>query len=402
MNFKLINFSVSPKSSDALSEAFAAKWRKFSKKINYSRSEESIKLENNNITSKQKERYDRPYSQVVYRVIKLSPVDTEGIYKTKYVKKSKYGRDSFFGGKSPDSWADQRNKQARHVIRFHYTVFKRSMSTYSNGYCTSTPKLEENIAFKSNKNVKKILNSSKYKIIDSPKSSLVNKPCQKEPFDEKESFNQRSSSTEINCSQSIKKYRKITNTEYKVIKRSKTALISKYQNSKESFLPVNSDNVSIKIAESIATKNSSGQVIKNANDDKSGKCQERTNEINLQMLPDNIYKQVFPEGNQQPLTSEEATSLKEQLKAFGLNVDNQMRLADVNIEIPALEGKDLEEHFHNIANVQVKPYSKALHELTGKLPPVPENWILQEGWTRYDNGCKVSGMKILNAFLKLN
>ncbi|VBB30512.1 unnamed protein product, partial [Acanthocheilonema viteae] len=55
------------------------------------------------------------------------------------------------------------------------------------------------------------------------------------------------------------------------------------------------------------------------------------------------------------------------------------------LDLPHLEGSNLLDHFQNTAIKQFEPYRRLLVEATTirKLPPVPEKWIFQAGWTRY-------------------
>lgn len=48
-------------------------------------------------------------------------------------------------------------------------------------------------------------------------------------------------------------------------------------------------------------------------------------------------------------------------------------LPDVQLKLPKLEGKDIEEHFYNIGESQSAPYRKLLTRLAEcSLPPLPK------------------------------
>lgn len=110
----------------------------------------------------------------------------------------------------------------------------------------------------------------------------------------------------------------------------------------------------------------------------------RLNELNMQMLSKNLHDQVFINSGKKPdLSREKVSSLKRQLKSFGMEVDETVYMPDISIDLPSLEGETVEEHFYNIARAQSKPYLKIVEKILPEIPPVPEKWLMQEGWTRY-------------------
>ncbi|XP_066600185.1 DNA polymerase subunit gamma-1, mitochondrial isoform X2 [Prorops nasuta] len=118
--------------------------------------------------------------------------------------------------------------------------------------------------------------------------------------------------------------------------------------------------------------------------DKISDDELRVNDINIQMLSKSLYKQLFLESDKsKSCTRETIESIKNNLKNYDIDIEKASRIPNVNIELPSLEGKDIEEHFYNIAKAQILPYEKVLHELLNPIPEMPENWLLQEGWTRY-------------------
>lgn len=113
----------------------------------------------------------------------------------------------------------------------------------------------------------------------------------------------------------------------------------------------------------------------------------RVNEVNIQMLPTSLHKQLFKKDNIQKILSEkEINSIRKNLGVYGINVEDATKLPDVNLKLPALEGKDIEEHFYNIGKAQAKPYLKIINEIVKDIPEMPKQWIFKEGWTRYADG----------------
>ncbi|KAG7198422.1 hypothetical protein KM043_005810 [Ampulex compressa] len=110
----------------------------------------------------------------------------------------------------------------------------------------------------------------------------------------------------------------------------------------------------------------------------------RTNQINMQMLSKSLYNQIFPNVKEQKnLSPKELRSVANNLNQYKIRTEDATRLPDVDIKIPPLEGKDIEEHFFNIAKAQVTPYTNIINHLIGDIPEVPKQWVLKEGWTRY-------------------
>lgn len=109
----------------------------------------------------------------------------------------------------------------------------------------------------------------------------------------------------------------------------------------------------------------------------------RVNEINMQMLPEALHRQLFRKVEQDRLSEKEVNSIKKNLVAYGINVEDATRLPDVNLKLPPLEGKDIEEHFYNIGKAQAKPYLSIINNIMKNIPEMPTQWLFKEGWTRY-------------------
>lgn len=123
------------------------------------------------------------------------------------------------------------------------------------------------------------------------------------------------------------------------------------------------------------------------NDDKliieSNENNARYNEINLQMLPKKLYEQIF--GSEcEKCPDDVILSIKKDLSKFGLGSEIIPESPALDIKIPSLQGRNIEEHFENIAREQVEPYKNVIVKmLSEKLPPIPKNFLLKDGWTRY-------------------
>ncbi|XP_023304767.2 DNA polymerase subunit gamma-1, mitochondrial [Lucilia cuprina] len=114
------------------------------------------------------------------------------------------------------------------------------------------------------------------------------------------------------------------------------------------------------------------------------------NVVKIQMLSESLHKQLFPDTPRFVNKNVENNSLKmrNDLQRHGIDISSTQRLADVNLKLPPLRGKNIEEHFLEIGKEQIEPYKKLLQPLVElkTLPRKPKKWSLQEGWTIYDPG----------------
>lgn len=119
--------------------------------------------------------------------------------------------------------------------------------------------------------------------------------------------------------------------------------------------------------------------------EKNENNETRYNELNMQMLSKKLHQQVFGENPKSTADTPRKVieSLKRELDAFDIKVDDTSYMPDVDIDLPPLEGKDLMEHFLNISQTQTAPYLKIVDEILQDIPSMPKKWIFQEGWTRY-------------------
>lgn len=322
MILKFRNISVRYKSSNVLKD-FARDDRK-NYELRIIRKKETS-TENNGLTSKH-DNTNYKY-KFMRKDIKTSSYDVLPELISIRRPKQKYKGYSVKTNKLPaESYIATKNPEE--LSNVHYSIKKRSFSTFSNNNY-----LCANFILKESKNYEKPPRTVK---------SLQSK--------------------ENNSPTSNNKYRNLKNSKFKVIRFKNSTPIQEKINTttiEANFQEQNENNVNLKTDEN------------------------RENEIHLQMLSSSLFKTLFPEGNQSFVSPEKLDSIKKELETFGLNVDKQIRLPNVNVELPSLEGKNIEEHFYNIATSQIKPYLKVVNELIKKIPPAPEQWILQEGWTKY-------------------
>ena len=113
--------------------------------------------------------------------------------------------------------------------------------------------------------------------------------------------------------------------------------------------------------------------------------ERRYNQINIQMLSKSIHKQVFPANqNASAIESEDFATIRQHLDKHGLWGKDCTVLNDVNFKIPKFRGKNISEHFENIAKDQISRYLELAKELAySQPPPMPKSWLFQKGWTKY-------------------
>ncbi|XP_011190745.1 DNA polymerase subunit gamma-1, mitochondrial [Zeugodacus cucurbitae] len=109
------------------------------------------------------------------------------------------------------------------------------------------------------------------------------------------------------------------------------------------------------------------------------------NVVKVQMLSRSLHSQIFTTTTNS--TTEKKENYVADLKKHGIDVNSTDRVPDVKLKLPKLHGKDIEEHFYNIAKEQIDPYEKLLNSLVTckELPIRPLKWNLNSGWTMYDS-----------------
>ncbi|KAL1509827.1 hypothetical protein ABEB36_004506 [Hypothenemus hampei] len=115
---------------------------------------------------------------------------------------------------------------------------------------------------------------------------------------------------------------------------------------------------------------------------------QRKNKMGIQMLSRPIYNQVFLEQHKECFDETKLDLSKRDLLKHNMKCDETESLPEVDFKIPPLKGKNIEEHFYNIGNEQIKVYKDLMTELLKGIPKPPSHWLLEEGWTRYEEGKK--------------
>ena len=112
----------------------------------------------------------------------------------------------------------------------------------------------------------------------------------------------------------------------------------------------------------------------------------RCNPLGIQMLPEYVSRYLFGDMITNTPSMGRVQSSIEHLKQHGIQptVQQSPILLHDNLKLPDLFGRDISEHFYNIANHQVKGYKELINNLNSSIAPrMPESWSYQPGWTKY-------------------
>ena len=110
----------------------------------------------------------------------------------------------------------------------------------------------------------------------------------------------------------------------------------------------------------------------------------KRNELGVQLLSRGLHRQVFKSVSFPSPPQAYVQISKEHLRLHGLDPTQGSVLPDTTFQLPALQGSDISEHFHRIGVHAAEPWLGLAKTLSSaKIPPKPDNWDLQSGWTKY-------------------
>lgn len=111
--------------------------------------------------------------------------------------------------------------------------------------------------------------------------------------------------------------------------------------------------------------------------------QTRVNPLNIQMLSRNLHEQIFRSSTVEYSSEDIQRSIRhlEKHKLWGKEAS---LLSDVELKLPNMYGKNIDEHFCKLAQKQSLPYLEAAGQLQqAQLPDMPPQWAWEVGWVRY-------------------
>nr|VWP01298.1 Uncharacterized protein [Ganoderma boninense] len=110
----------------------------------------------------------------------------------------------------------------------------------------------------------------------------------------------------------------------------------------------------------------------------------KRNEVGVQLLSRQLHRQVFRNISFPPPPKAYVNITQEHLKKHGLDPAQGSILPDTGFTLPPLQGRTLDEHFYRIGTTAAQPWLTLAQDLAAaKLPPKPDDWLIQSGWTRY-------------------
>jgi len=111
----------------------------------------------------------------------------------------------------------------------------------------------------------------------------------------------------------------------------------------------------------------------------------RTNVVGIQMLPEILKQKIFGSCVESLMDETKRLAIANHLKKHDLLGKKTAVQENVDLPLPPLHGANIDEHFRTIAAEQTLPYREHAELLASVLlPPQPNQWILREGWTKYD------------------
>ncbi|KIM69655.1 hypothetical protein SCLCIDRAFT_102640 [Scleroderma citrinum Foug A] len=121
---------------------------------------------------------------------------------------------------------------------------------------------------------------------------------------------------------------------------------------------------------------------------KHAECQPsehaKRNQLGVQMLSRKLHAQIFQNVSFPPPESAFVQIAQEHLEMHGLNPKQGSVLPDTGFTLPPLQGADIDEHFYNIGLRVSHPWLPLAQQLAvSDLPPRPDYWDVQSGWTKY-------------------
>ncbi|KAF9480454.1 hypothetical protein BDN70DRAFT_856879 [Pholiota conissans] len=108
------------------------------------------------------------------------------------------------------------------------------------------------------------------------------------------------------------------------------------------------------------------------------------NELGVQLLSRSLHAQVFKGVSFPSPPASYVQISKEHLQMHGLDPSQGSTLPNTEFQLPVLQGSNIAEHFHRIGAHVSEPWlSLAKTFASASIPPKPDNWIIQSGWTKY-------------------
>ncbi|KAH7927291.1 gamma DNA-directed DNA polymerase [Leucogyrophana mollusca] len=110
----------------------------------------------------------------------------------------------------------------------------------------------------------------------------------------------------------------------------------------------------------------------------------KRNELGVQLLSRELHSQIFSNVSFPPPDPAYVRIAQEHLQMHGLDPKQGSVLPDTGFTLPPLQGRNIDEHFHRIGARSAQPWLSLAQEFASiDLPPKPDCWDIQSGWTKY-------------------
>lgn len=109
----------------------------------------------------------------------------------------------------------------------------------------------------------------------------------------------------------------------------------------------------------------------------------RMNPLNIQMLSRNLHEQIFRSSFVEYSSQDIEQSIRH-LETHNLWGKEASLLSNVELKLPNMYGKNIDEHFCKLAQKQSLRYLEAASQLQQtQLPEMPSQWAWEVGWVKY-------------------
>lgn len=110
----------------------------------------------------------------------------------------------------------------------------------------------------------------------------------------------------------------------------------------------------------------------------------KRNELGVQLLSRELHSQIFRDSSFPAPSKAFVRIAQEHLEMHGLDPKQGSILPDIGFTLPPLLGSNIDEHFHRIGSQSSQPWLNIAKDFaSNELPPKPDHWEIQSGWTKY-------------------
>ncbi|KAF8515485.1 DNA polymerase family A-domain-containing protein [Hysterangium stoloniferum] len=110
----------------------------------------------------------------------------------------------------------------------------------------------------------------------------------------------------------------------------------------------------------------------------------KRNEVGVQLLSTTLHSQIFKNVAFPAPEDAYIQIARDHLAKHKLDPSASSTHPDVSFTLPPLQGPTIDAHFHALGAQIAQPYLSMSQRLASlQLPPQPDSWVIQSGWTKY-------------------